>query len=329
MYPSNNAMNYGFRIVGDCRNDRRLIDWPSAFLAYIDCDDRAQTESESYLSAFCFGGDFRQHLNATGSTKGYNGPTWAPWLWFDIDADELDNATTDAQKLAMGLVERFELAGDELLLFYSGSKGFHVGLPTSVFDPQPSETFHAIARKFAETVAAWAGVTIDTGVYDRVRAFRAPNSRHPKTGRYKRLVGLDELLMLPPARIVETAEKPKPFEIPNWPAMTPKAVANWKAAAAEVESQRVIKFEQRDKPKTLDRSTPGLNRSTREFMTDGATTGDRHRRLFSAAANLAEFGCGFPLAWALLSESALDSGLPPAEARRQIECGLNHWGAGQ
>ena len=30
--------------------------------------------------------------------------------------------------------------------------------------------------------AELAAVTIDAGIYDRVRAFRAPNSRHPKTG---------------------------------------------------------------------------------------------------------------------------------------------------
>jgi hypothetical protein len=48
--------------------------------------------------------------------------------------------------------------------------------------------------------------------------------------------------------------------------------------------------------------------------------------LFSAAANLAELGCSFDLASALLSEAALDSGLSPSEVRRQIECGLNHKG---
>ena len=60
------------------------------------------------------------------------------------------------------------------------------------------------------------------------------------------------------------------------------------------------------------------------FIRDGAENGDRHRRLFSAAANLGDFGCSFDLAFALLAESALDSGLPPADVRRQIECGLKH-----
>ena len=47
-------------------------------------------------------------------------------------------------------------------------------------------------------------------------------------------------------------------------------------------------------------------------------------RLFSAAANLAELGCGFDLAWGLLSEAGLDSGLSPSEVKRQIACGLDH-----
>jgi hypothetical protein len=35
-------------------------------------------------------------------------------------------------------------------------------------------------------------------------------------------------------------------------------------------------------------------------------------------------GCPPPLAHALLTEAALDSGLPPSEVRRQIDCGLEH-----
>lgn len=74
----------------------------------------------------------------------------------------------------------------------------------------------------------------------------------------------------------------------------------------------------------LTNGTPRLNRATLDFIRDGADQGDRHRLLFSAAANLAELGCPSALAHALLTEGALDSGLPPAEVRRQIECGLKH-----
>jgi hypothetical protein len=65
-----------------------------------------------------------------------------------------------------------------------------------------------------------------------------------------------------------------------------------------------------------------LNALTMDFLRSGATTGDRHRLLFSAAANLAEFGCPSELAEALLMPSALDCELKPADARRQILLGL-------
>ena len=45
--------------------------------------------------------------------------------------------------------------------------------------------------------------------------------------------------------------------------------------------------------------TPTLNRQTLDFIRDGAEAGDRHRLLFSAAANLGEFGCLSDLAHAL------------------------------
>ncbi len=321
---SNNATNFGFRIVGSCQNDRRLVSWPAAFLAYSQCDVRAQVESEAYLSAFTFGDAFRDHLTATGSTRGYAGECWSPWLWFDIDREgDIESATHDARRLASALVDRFAVAGDELLAFYSGSKGYHLGLPTSLFEPTSSTSFHATCRRFAESVASAASVAIDSGVYDRVRAFRAPNSRHPKTGRFKRWLGLDELLSLKASRIIELAESPEPFELPDPPTVDRNAVRLWNDACESVDSQRTFAFERR----SSGIIPTSLNRPTLDFIRDGATNGDRHRLLFSAAANLAEYGCSFDLALALLGEAALDSGLTPTEVRRQIECGLRHKGA--
>jgi hypothetical protein len=67
-----------------------------------------------------------------------------------------------------------------------------------------------------------------------------------------------------------------------------------------------------------------LNRGTLDFICNGAAQGQRSSRLFCAAANLGEFDCPIELAHALLSESGLDSGLPPREVRQQIDCGLDH-----
>lgn len=309
---------YGFRIVGATSEPRRLVDAGAAFAGYAACDDRAEVQREGYLSAFWYGGDFRHHLADTGSTAGYSGPCWSPWLWFDLDnPEDLGHAQADAGALVDFLVERFAVDPGDLLIFFSGSKGFHIGLPTCLWAPSPSVDFHRIARKFAERLSGLASVTIDVGVYDKVRAFRAPNSRHTKTSLHKRRLTFDELLG-PLNAILELAAKPAPFDVPAPTGSNGTAAADWQAATTVVEEEAEAKVARR----AAGTGSPTLNRSTLSFIREGAATGDRHRLLFSAAANLGEFDCPPALAEALLAEPALDSGLAPRDVRRQIECGL-------
>ncbi|RLT01809.1 MAG: DNA primase [Planctomycetota bacterium] len=313
----------GFRIVGPCTNERRLVDWQAAFVAYAALDERAEVNREGYLSAFRFGDDFRQHLDVNGSTKGFDGVCGARFVWFDIDRTDLEAARRDAARLCLCLVDRYSLDDDGLLIFFSGSKGFHVGLPTDLWQPSASLTFHHTARRLAEGLAAAAQVTIDGGVYDKVRAFRAPNSRHQKTGLHKRRLTFDELMGLSVDAVKRLAEKPEAFDVPTMPTLNEQAATDWREAVHSVERTTEAKAERR-----AAGMSSRLNRSTLDFIRNGAGSGDRHRLLFSAAANLAEFGCPSELVRELLTEAALDSGLAPNEVRRQIECGLKHHSKG-
>ena len=309
---------FGFRVLGPATGDRRLVDAGAAFAAYAACEDKAQVNREAYLSAFQFASDFGQYLDAEGTTRGFDGVCWAPWLWFDVDRADLETALSDTRKLAKFLVKTYGVDKASLLAFFSGSKGFHLGMPTSLWGPDPSTSFHRVARQFAESIAQAAGVEIDVGVYDKVRLFRAPNSRHPKTGWHKRRLSFNELRTLSFDAVVERAEKPAPFDLPEPAVRNERAVADWSAAMAAVGQQVEAKAQMRAA------GTVKLNRSTLEFITKGASQGDRHRLLFSAAANLTEFGCPAALAHALLTEQGLDCGLSPSEVKRQIDCGLNH-----
>jgi hypothetical protein len=320
---TSHPMRLGYRIAGGLTSRRRLVDAGAAFAAYAACDPRAEVHHESYLSAFWFGADFRDHLGRTGSPKGYDGPCWAPFVWFDLDAaDDPRRALDEARGLAGAVLDRYRtLDEDGLLSFFSGGKGCHVGLPAGLWGPEPSPDFHRVARRFAGHLAALARVTIDTGVYDKVRAFRAPNSRHPKTGLYKRRLAHGELMGLSLDGVRRLAGAPEPFALPAPPAACPQAAADWRDATAAVRREAEATGGRRA---AVADGAPALNRQTLAFIRDGAGQGDRHRLLFSAAANLAEFGCPPALAHALLTEAGLDSGLPPADVRRQIVCGLNH-----
>lgn len=320
---TDDAMPYGYRIVGSCDRERRLVDYGKALAAYADCDDRAQIDSEGFLSPFQYDAQICQRVAGAGlDVRGYDGSCWSRYLWFDIDDEDVANAGERARRLCTSITARYQLDYSNLLVFYSGSKGFHIGLPTSLFAPKPSTVFNKVARKLAERLAGEAGVGIDTAIYSKVQPLRAPNSRHGKTGRHKRVVTVDELLLTSASSIVDRAAEPLPFELPDDPDVSDRAVEDWADACEAVRQQA-------EAVQRCGDSRAALNRQTLDFIRDGAELGDRHRLLYSAAANLAEFGCPAPLAHALLTDAALDTGLPPSDVRRAIDNALDREGGVQ
>jgi hypothetical protein len=316
---------YGFRVVGGPLEKRWPIIWANAFTAHLQADDRCKLDQESYLSAFTFADDFKAHMVAEGSPKKFNGSCWTSWLPIDLDSDNLDAALADARRLTLFLIERYRaLPEDGLIVCFSGRKGFSTYLPTGLFDAKPGPIFNRAALTLCRGLAVQAHVTcLDVGIYDKQRLFRSPNSKHAKSGLHKIPLALDELQGLNLDGILRLAKEPRPWDLPSPVALDALAARDWQDALAlatqEAEGKACRKVE-------TQAHGPTINRQTLDFIRHGADTGDRHRLLFSAAANLGEFSCPPSLAVALLQEAALDSGLSPSEARRQIDCGLQHVG---
>ena len=262
------ADDLGFRIVGPCTGERRLVCWPTAFVAYASLDARAEVEREAYLSAFTFGDDFRTHLEATGSTAGFAGVCGGEFVWFDIDRTDLDISRSEAARLAWFITERYRLDDDALLIFFSGSKGFHVGLPTELWKPAASLLFNGVAKRLAEGLAASCEVVIDLAVYDKVRAFRAPNSRHGKTGLHKLRLSLNELTRLSVESIQRLASEPKAFDVPTVSTRCDQAATDWQEAATRVEQATEATRQRRASTNDSAR----LNRATMDFINGGAST---------------------------------------------------------
>lgn len=102
-------------------------------------------------------------------------------VWFDFDSpDGGIAAREDARKFV-------EWLGEPCAVYYSGSKGFHVGVAFSSFLLEPSvdlgTRLHALAVRLKGFYP-----TLDTTIYNANRKFRVPGSKHPKTGLYKTLL---------------------------------------------------------------------------------------------------------------------------------------------
>src|SRR5262249_42716717 len=96
-----------------------------------------------------------------------------------------------------------------------------------------------------------------------------------------------------------------------------QAEADWAQALADARHETNPK-----EAKHAGHAGGRLNQCTHAYIREGAEVGHRHRRLYSAACNLAELGCPRALAHELRLPQARAAGLRRADARRQIECGL-------
>lgn len=317
---SADTFDVGIHVRGSPEGPRRRIHYPTAYHAYRTCDPRAVNGTEAYIGQYRFNHAMADHLASHGSVKGFVGDTWASGLALDIDRETIDAALADTRALIHSLEDDYGVPPEYLLVFFSGRKGFHVEPLTALWAPAPGPAFHRIAREFAERIAARAGVTIDTGVYDAVRLIRAPNSRHSKTGLYKRWLPADMLDAMTADDCMVLAEKPCPFDLPSVEGSPDMLAALWHTAAAAVAAQDEA-ASQRRADIGAGKTTAKLNDLTRRLLAGDSIEPDRHTRIYSAAANLAELGVPLRAAHELLTEPGLDSGLPPREVFRAIENG--------
>lgn len=322
-----NGFPYGFRIIGGPENPRKRVEWHAAFEAYAAADERALVTEGGFLSAFTFPEEFRQHLAETRSTKGYAGPCAAPWLWFDVDREPdvggLESALADTRRLCSKLPELYGVSEGGLLVFLSGGKGFHVGLPTSGFGVPAGPNAHRTAAAFVEATAARCEVRVDLTIFDRVRAFRAPNVRHLKTGLHKRRFTVEELLRFPLEKLLDLARAPEAFELPGPEATRcgPELPAAWHEAERKADAIEAGVEALRGAVRRGDEA-PMLSRHSLEFIRQGCAVGERHNRLYSAAANLGEFRSVRDLATAILRPVGEELGLSPRDVGAAIENGL-------
>lgn len=309
----NPACPSGARVVGDKMRRRRVVDATRAFAAHCQADPLSCPTEESYLTACQFDQTFREHVEANQTTKGFDGPHWSPNLWIDVDSAD---ALNDTRRLVEQSLQTFrEFDEDDLLYFFSGKKGFHVLVPlTNV--PRATSRSRDVARRLAVSLAADGEIAIDESVYGRNWLLRAPNSRHPSTGLHKVRLTYRELMRLPLDRVRELARQPVPFE-PDYPTVVPAALASmWNEAEAAVEHIA------RCQPNQTPTDDGRLQLATLNFFREPIPEGQPQTRLYRAAANLTEHGAPPSLVHKLLTEFALDNGLPPSEVRRTIECGI-------
>jgi archaellum biogenesis ATPase FlaH/DNA primase catalytic subunit len=156
----------------------KLIPKSTDVYKYID------TEKDSYISVYDYNEEHKKQFDEAGTIAGITNVTTNK-LIFDFDSGNVDEARLDTIKC----VQRLKDSGidtDDINIYFSGGKGFHVVLDTNVeFDPKVAKN---AALKVAQDLK-----TFDSVVYNANRILRLPYTRHPSTGLYKIQLSFDEL----------------------------------------------------------------------------------------------------------------------------------------
>lgn len=155
---------------------------------------------ESYVSMYNFKDDILEHVNAfvskgmPPSVTGYAGECNFDYLWLDVDdktgdADvraKLSNVINETWRIVDYISMKYEVPVDMIPIYFSGYKGFHVGLSARLFGAEDywSENLPHIMKTMVREIADNSPM-LDTGIYNTTRIFRMPMSRNQKSGLYK------------------------------------------------------------------------------------------------------------------------------------------------
>ena len=176
-------------------------------------------------------------------------------MYFDLDNKDLTDSTKeeeafelireDAKKIIAILEAIFYVPQEQLEIYFSGGKGLHILVPYQILGIQPRNDLNNIFRMIAMDIKKYlANDTLDTGIYDKKRLFRLPNSIHGKTGLHKIPLTAVEIRTLSFADIKLLASQPRQIEV-NKPIystrsnrMYNKFIDSWKEELRKIEARR-------------------------------------------------------------------------------------------
>jgi hypothetical protein len=270
--------------------------------------------TDSYMTYFRYNNEMIFHFREKRSVKGYQGQAYADWLPIDIDSEDLQEAQDSLQKFVQNL-QRYEIDHSICRFYFSGSKGFHIMIPSKLFGALPSEDIHKRFRSVALSLSN--GIKIDTSIYDKTRIFRLPNTINSRSNLFKIELYSFQALNLPIEEIQEIAKQPgKRLEVET-----------------EFETNEQLK-EIYDAP--LDRPTIKKDNSSVEGvkaylcmmkLNQGVGHGERDNVGVRVASHLKKSGLSKPMIWSALN-AWNEQNSPPLqhhELERIFEQGLTQY----
>ena len=135
-------------------------------------------------------------------------------FYIDLDIEDLekdfDKLKRDVMLLTRKLKTLFKLSNDNIQYYFSGSKGFHITIPHSIFGIKPCKDLNDKYKMLAIELKSYTITkSIDTRIYDTKRLFREVNTINTKTNLYKVPITIENIKDFSYSDLIEYAKAPK------------------------------------------------------------------------------------------------------------------------
>lgn len=135
------------------------------------------------------------------------------YMDFDIDMkkdSDFEKIRKDVLIVISTLKRQVKLKSDDMHIFFSGNKGFHVMVNPKALGIVPKKDLHKDYKLFARRLKSYTLYkTLDTVVYDKVRLMRINNTINSKSGLYKVKINEEILRKFSYEEMKEYAKSPK------------------------------------------------------------------------------------------------------------------------
>ena len=158
---------------------------------------------------------YQTHTNDKGklTLEGYHDSVWLDELVLDIDIEgNLEAALQQLRTYVIHLETQYEIDRRHLRINFSGHKGFHIRIPSILFDgfdPSPNLP-EKIKEIFTELTDGFKN--FDSTIYHHVAFIRVVNSRNSKSGLCAIPLTSEEIFNFSIEEIKELAKNPRTIE---------------------------------------------------------------------------------------------------------------------
>jgi len=222
--------------------------------------------------------EFQEHWRQNNrSVAKYNGSCYSDFLPIDLDSENLSDAQVECQHIISLLVDQYEVNPDCLGVFFSGSKGFHIEIPTFLFgNIKPSPNLPYIFKEIPKILDIEYH---DSTIYNRNALWRFPNTINAKSGLYKIPLFFNQINNLTIDDIKSLATKP----VEGW---KPVDYEDWDSINELVEIWGKAEEKNRERKKPAKEYTFNGKRGNNSHTLEGVSEGNRNNRALEIARGL-------------------------------------------